>query len=65
MSGFKEIAIRPEYPIQKTIKNIRIDEYLKLDFNIELFLAEKTLCQFPWWNKFVAATAIKKVNPAV
>ena len=31
----------------------------------ELFLAAKTLCQLPWWNKFVAATAMKKVNPAV
>ena len=34
-------------------------------FKIELFFAEKTRCQFPWWNKLVAATAIKKVNPAV
>ena len=30
-----------------------------------LLFAEKTLCQIPWSNKFVANTAIKKVKPAV
>ena len=62
---FNEKDIKPEYPIQKTIIKIIIDELIKLFFKIELFFAEKTLCQLPWWNRFVAATAIKKVNPAV
>ena len=47
------------------IKNIIIDEIIKLLLRTKLFFAEKTLCQLPWWNKLVEATAIKKVNPAV
>ena len=62
---FNEKDIKPEYPIQKTIIKIIIDELIKLFFKIELFFAEKTLCQFPWWNKLVQATAMKKVKPAV
>ena len=41
------------------------EEYFKLFFNVLESFAENTLCQFPWWNKLVEATAIKKVNPAV
>ena len=44
---FNEKDIKPEYPIQKTIIKIIIDELIKLFFKIELFFAEKTLCQFP------------------
>ena len=45
----------------KTIKNA----FLKPISKSLLDLAEKTLCQVPWSNKFVAKTAIKKVIPAV
>ena len=62
---FNEKDIKPEYPIQKTIIKIIIDELIKLFFKTELFFAEKTLCQFPWWNRLVQATAMKKVKPAV
>ena len=34
---FNEKDIKPEYPIQKTIIKIIIDELIKLFFNIELF----------------------------
>ena len=63
--SFCETAIRPENPIKKTIGRMIIKEKIKLFFNTSLFFAAYTLCQLPWWNKFVAATAIKKVNPAV
>ena len=41
------------------------EENNKLFFNLLLSLAANTLCQFPWWKRFVAATAIKNVRPAV
>ena len=68
-SGFTfkswDTAIKPLNPIKKTIGIIIIKEIDKLFFNTSLFFAAKILCQFPWWNKLVAATAIKKVIPAV
>ena len=68
-SGFillsRDIAIIPEMPIKKTIGIIIKKEIQRLCFNIFSFLAEKTLCQLPWWKRFVAATAMKKVNPDV
>ena len=45
--GFNEKDIKPEYPNQKTITKIIIDELIKLFFKIKLFFAEKTLCQLP------------------
>ena len=44
---------------------IIINESKRLFFNTLLFFAAKTRCQFPWWKRFVAATAMKKVKPAV
>ena len=64
-SLFDETEIKPENPIKKTIGIIIKNEKNKLFFNTSSFFAAYTLCQFPWWNRLVAATAIKKVNPAV
>ena len=60
-----ETATKPVNPIKKTIGIIIKKEKNKLFFKISLFFAAYTLCQLPWWNKLVAATAIKKVRPAV
>ena len=63
--GSIEMATKPLKPINNTIGTIAINEAIKLFLRISLFFAAYTLCQFPWWKRFVAATAIKKVNPAV
>ena len=57
---FWDTATKPLNPIKKTIGIIIKKDINKLFFNTWLFFAAKTLCQFPWWNKLVAATAIKK-----
>ena len=63
-SGFtlisNEIAIIPLIPIKNTIGIIITKDIQRLLFNTLLSFAAKTLCQFPWWKRFVAATAIKK-----
>ena len=68
-SGFTLVSIEtatiPVTPIKKTIGIIIRNEIIRLLFNTLLFLAAKTLCQFPWWKRLVAATAMKKVKPAV
>ena len=55
--------ILPVKPKLKTITKIKIKGISKLLTKTLSFLAAYTLCQFPWWNKFVAATAIKKTKP--
>ena len=62
---FDDTATKPLNPIKKTIGIMIKKEIIKLFFNTLLFFAAYTLCQFPWWKRFVAATAIKKVRPAV
>ena len=42
-----EIANIPAIPIKKTIGIIATNENKRLLFNTSLFLAAKTLCQFP------------------
>ena len=62
---FFDKAIKQINNIKKTIGIIITNDEIKIYFNTLLSFAAYILCQFPWWKRFVAATAMKNVNPAV